>query len=61
MDLSAGGTLSQSESGPYVPGGPVEPNWDVVPVDLRVDNTGGPGRDVAIIRPRRDAAPGYTC
>ena len=31
------------------------------PVDLCVDDTGGPWRDVAVIRPRRDAAPGYPC
>ena len=37
------------------------PNWDVVPVDLLIANTGGSWRDVVVIRPRRDAAPGYAC
>ena len=36
-------------------------SWDAVLVDLHAGDTGAPWRDVAAIRPRRDAAPGYAC
>ena len=66
MDFSAGGTLSPSVSDLSGPRGPYVtdarwPSWDVIIVDLHAGDTGGTWRDVAAIRPRRDAAPGYTC
>ena len=63
MDFSAGGMLSPSVSDLWARMLLMahRPSWDVVLVDLPGGDTGGPWRDVAAIRPRWDAAPGYTC
>ena len=65
-DLSAGGTLLRPYPTCLARGARMLlmarwSSWDAVLVDLHAGDTGGPWRDVAVIRPRRDAAPGYPC